>query len=148
MDTDSEETASHAPSLLDAFSFPVVTTSQINQESINRNDVIESSIFSVAPSLEYMSKAVLGLLKRLNWSTATLVISDQVPPVYSSIFEQIAKRVSFNVIASNTIRMKSARSLRRRHSQEFSMPVSIFSCKAVPTESHLSLPFNKTYRQL
>ena len=125
MDTDSEETASPSLSLLESFSFPVVTTSQINQESINRNDMIDSSVFSVAPSLEYMSKAVLGLLRRLNWTTATLVISDKVPPVYSSIFEQIAKKVSFNVIASNMIRIKSGRNLRRRQTgRDFSMPVS------------------------
>lgn len=125
MDTDSEETASPSLSLLESFSFPVVTTSQINQESINRNDMIDSSVFSVAPSLEYMSKAVLGLLRRLNWTTATLVISDKVPPVYSSIFEQIAKKVSFNVIASNMIRIKSGRNLRRRQTgRDFAMPVS------------------------
>lgn len=56
-----------------------------------------TTLFTVASSLKYLSKAVMGLLNKLNWSQATLVVSDEVPLYYTKVLEEIASKVRFNV---------------------------------------------------
>ena len=48
-----------------------------------------------------------------------------VPPAYSSVFEEIAKTVNFNVVATGPAKPSSSGTLRRRNTlDEFSIPVS------------------------
>lgn len=160
MDTDTESTSGPALSLLDSFSIPVITTSHIYQDILTGNDSksgrhtnrklplsqhqgsqlsyypslprlsSKSSVFSVAPSLQFMARGVISLLNRLSWSTATLVISDQIPSYYTDVFEEIASKVHFNVISSSTSsnnRMRTVPISRRSDSSHFDTRNSINS---------------------
>ncbi|XP_074594406.1 uncharacterized protein LOC141849823 [Brevipalpus obovatus] len=78
--------------LLTSFRVPIITVEEQDPMHSSR-----STLYSVASSLKYLSKGVVGLLNKLNWSAATLVVSDEVPLYYTKILEEIALKVRFNV---------------------------------------------------
>lgn len=175
VDTDTETTSGPALSLLDSFSIPAITTSHIYSDVVVANDrwpplpplnsskvkgssepvhaypslpklSSESSVFSVAPSLQSMARGVISLLNRLSWSTATLVVSDQIPNYYTDVFEQIASKVHFNIVSSSSStnnRMRTVPITRRSDSQASpSPPKQAKRSTAQHTSSH-SVRFNE-----
>lgn len=78
--------------LLTSFQVPIISIDELDPMHSPK-----STLFTVASSLKYLSKAVVGLLNRLNWSQATLVVSDEVPLYYTKILEEISLKVRFNV---------------------------------------------------
>ncbi|XP_025017435.1 uncharacterized protein LOC107366253 isoform X2 [Tetranychus urticae] len=78
--------------LFTSFQVPIITTQE--QDPM---EIPGTTLFTVASSLKYLSKAVMGLLNKLNWSQATLVVSDEVPLYYTKVLEDIATKVRFNV---------------------------------------------------
>ncbi|KAI1286702.1 hypothetical protein HDE_10735 [Halotydeus destructor] len=89
-----DKTTDTSLALFKSFNVPVILAKEPNYPTNG------GPLFSVAPSLKYLSKGVMALLKRLNWLSATMVISNEAH-YYTEIFEEIARKVHFNVIPSS-----------------------------------------------
>jgi hypothetical protein len=81
--------------LLKSFQVPIITTFEVNTQPE------PGTLFSVSSSLKYLSNGIVQFLKKLNWSSATLVISDNVPSYYSEMLDTIGMQVFVNVDQQN-----------------------------------------------
>ncbi|RWS28516.1 uncharacterized protein B4U80_10135 [Leptotrombidium deliense] len=84
--------------LLKSFKIPVIATKETSATLKGKS----SSLYSVSPSLKYISQGLVKLLKDIHWSTATMVISNDIPIHFSRLFEEMAKTVNLAVTLDPT----------------------------------------------
>lgn len=121
--------------LLTSFQVPIISINELDPMHSPR-----STLFTVASSLKYLSKAVVGLLNKLNWSQATLVVSDEVPLYYTKILEEISLKVRFNVqnspsSSSSSSSSSDGKAQKPNHRPSSQSPVSLSRTLAVRTRS-------------